>query len=76
MWIRSISMRYATLCGDTPEQNNTVYLIIKTYMTKVATRRISIHQGKAISISNVNHIGVLVGEDSTNKIWRELADAI
>lgn len=63
--------------GDTPKQNNTMYLIIKTYKTKVPTRRISIPQDKAISISNVNHIGVSVGEDSTDKIWgRELVDAI
>lgn len=54
-----------------PEQNNTVYLRIKTYKMKVPTRRISIPQAKAISISNINHIGVSVGEDSTDKIWRE-----
>jgi hypothetical protein len=56
------------ILGDTPEQNNTVYLIIKTYKTKVPTRRISFPQAVAISISNVNHIGVSVGEDSTDKI--------
>jgi hypothetical protein len=44
------------------DTQNNKYLIIKTYKTKCDAE-------SPLSMSNVNHIRVLVGEDGANEIW-------